>query len=86
MAIKKPRKATFFIFLHFSCEFFAKIEYIGIARNAKKKEVEMSNQTEEQFYIIQRSLDKIIAELEKVHKSELAMRWLCSYGLEAIKK
>ena len=25
---------------HFACEFFEKIEYIGIERNAKKKEVE----------------------------------------------
>lgn len=46
----------------------------------------MSNQTEEQLEIVERSLDKILAELEKIHESELAMRWLCSYELEAIKK
>ena len=51
----------------------------------ESEKIKMSNQTEEQFYIVQRSLDKIIAELEKVHKSELAMRWLCSYGLEKTK-
>lgn len=46
----------------------------------------MSNQTAEQLEIVTRSLEKIIAELEKIHESELAMRWLCSYELETIKK
>ena len=73
------------IFLHLACEFFAKIEYIGIENN-KKKEVEMRKQTEEQLEIVKTSLDKIIAELEKIRESELAMRWLCACELEAIKR
>lgn len=42
----------------------------------------MSNQTEEQLEIVERSLDKSLAELEKIHEAELAMRELCSYELE----
>ena len=38
----------------------------------------MSNQTSEQLELVERSLEKILAELEKIHESELAMRWLCS--------
>lgn len=45
----------------------------------------MSNQTEEQLEIVKSSLEKILAELEKIHESELAMRWLCSYELEKTK-
>ena len=63
-------------FLHFACEFLREAEYIGIENN-KKKEVEMRKQiTEEQRELVKRSLDKIIAELAKIRKSELAMRWL----------
>ena len=36
----------------------------------------MRSMTEEQLEIVKRSLEKIIAELEKIHESELAMRWL----------
>ena len=46
----------------------------------------MSNQTEEQLELVERSLEKIIAELEKIRESELAMRWLCSYELDISKK
>lgn len=46
----------------------------------------MSDQTAEQLEIVTRSLEKILAELEKIHESELAMRWLCSYELESAKK
>ena len=45
----------------------------------------MSNQTSEQLELVERSLEKILAELEKIHESELAMRWLCSYALEKTK-
>lgn len=45
----------------------------------------MSNQTAEQLELVERSLDKILAELEKIHESELAMRWLCAYELEKTK-
>lgn len=45
----------------------------------------MSNQSAEQLELVERSLEKILAELEKIHESELAMRWLCSYGLEKTK-
>lgn len=45
----------------------------------------MSNQTEEQLELVKRSLEKIIAELEKIHESELAMRELCSYELQKTK-
>ena len=45
----------------------------------------MSNQTEEQLELVKRSLEKIIAELEKIHESELAMRELCAYELEKTK-
>ena len=46
----------------------------------------MSNQTAEQLELVERSLEKIIAELEKIHESELAMRWLCSYELKQAEK
>ena len=45
----------------------------------------MSNQTSEQLELVERSLEKILAELEKIHESELAMHWLCSYALEKTK-
>ena len=51
-----------------------------------KERCKMSNQTEEQLELVKRSLEKIIAELEKIHESVLAMRWLCSYELENTKQ
>ena len=51
----------------------------------ESEKTKMSDQTAEQLEIVTRSLEKILAELEKIHESELAMRWLCSYELEKTK-
>ena len=45
----------------------------------------MSNQTSEQLELVKRSLEKSLAELEKIHEAELAMRELCECELEKTK-
>lgn len=45
----------------------------------------MSKQTEEQLELVKNLLEESLAELEKIHESELAMRWLCAYELETTK-
>ena len=45
----------------------------------------MSKQIAEKLELVKRSLEKSLAELEKIHEAELAMRELCSYELEKTK-
>lgn len=40
----------------------------------------------EQLERVKRSLEKSLAELEKINEAYLAMRELCAYELEAIKR
>ena len=46
----------------------------------------MSKQIAEKLELVKRSLEKSLAELEKIHEAELAMRELCECELENIKK
>lgn len=46
----------------------------------------MRKQIAEELERVKRSLEKSLAELEKIRESEFAMRELCAYELEAIKR
>ena len=87
MATRGLYKVEKSIFDDFGCGFFEKIEYIGIesATQKRKKEDKMRS-IEEQLERVKRSLEKSLAELEKIHEAELAMRELCAYELETIKR
>ena len=45
----------------------------------------MSKQIAEKLELVKRSLEKSLAELEKIHEAELAMRELCACELEKTK-
>ena len=72
-------KKAFFLNLFFG--FFEKIEYIGIERDAKKKEVEMSNLVKE-LERVKNLLEANLEEMKKIQCAELAMRELCECELE----
>ena len=46
----------------------------------------MSKQIAEKLELVKRSLEKSLAELEKIYEAERAMRELCSYELETMEK
>lgn len=46
----------------------------------------MRKQIAEELERVKRSLEKSLAELEKINEAYLAMRELCAYELEAIKR
>ena len=82
MLRKKLEKAFFLILV---VGFFDRIEYIGIECNTKKKEVEMRS-IQEQLERVKNLLEANLEEMKKMQEAELAMRELCSYELQTIKK
>lgn len=52
----------------------------------RESEKSMSKQIAEQLERVKISLEKSLAELERIYEAQLAMRELCSYELDISKK